>query len=194
MDPINIIIGLNIIATLGANVSGAKKGLKSKISVAKEKPQTYLQKTPLLISTLTLIVLIISLFQIGTLEYTDEYNLLRIVALIAYVMFSWLQIWAYKSLGENYSQEILIFRTHKIVNKGLYKVIRHPQYLSQIIIDFAAAFATLSYVLLPLAIIQLPILILRASFEEKLLAKHFKQDFIDYKSKTSFIFPSPKFK
>jgi len=193
MDPINIIIGLNIIATLGANVSGAKKGLKSKISVAKEKPQTYLQKTPLLISTLTLIVLIISLFQIGTLEYTDEYNILRIVALVAYVMFSWLQIWAYKSLGENYSQEILIFRTHKIVNKGLYRVIRHPQYLSQIIIDFAAAFATLSYILLPLAIIQLPILILRASFEEKLLEKHLKQDFIDYKSKTSFIFPLPKF-
>jgi len=193
MDPINIIIGLNIIATLGANVSGAKKGLKSKISVAKEKPQTYLQKTPLLISTLTLIVLILSLFQIGTLEYTDEYNILRIVALVAYVMFSWLQIWAYKSLGENYSQEILIFRTHKIVNKGLYRVIRHPQYLSQIIIDFAAAFATLSYILLPLAIIQLPILILRASFEEKLLEKHLKQDFIDYKSKTSFIFPLPKF-
>ncbi|PIW70317.1 MAG: hypothetical protein COW08_02510 [Ignavibacteriales bacterium CG12_big_fil_rev_8_21_14_0_65_30_8] len=193
MDPINIIIGLNIIATLGANVSGAKKGLKSKISVAKEKPQTYLQKTPLLISTLTLIVLIISLFQIGTLEYTDEYNILRIVALVAYIMFSWLQIWAYKSLGENYSQEILIFRTHKIVNKGLYRVIRHPQYLSQIIIDFAAAFATLSYILLPLAIIQLPILILRASFEEKLLEKHLKQDFIDYKSKTSFIFPLPKF-
>jgi len=193
MDPINIIIGLNIIATLGANVSGAKKGLKSRISVAKEKPQTYLQKTPLLISTLTLIVLIISLFQIGTLEYTDEYNILRIVALVAYIMFSWLQIWAYKSLGENYSQEILIFRTHKIVNKGLYRVIRHPQYLSQIIIDFAAAFATLSYILLPLAIIQLPILILRASFEEKLLEKHLKQDFIDYKSKTSFIFPLPKF-
>jgi len=147
----------------------------------------------LLISTLTLIVLIISLFQIGTLEYTDEYNILRIVALVAYIMFSWLQIWAYKSLGENYSQEILIFRTHKIVNKGLYRVIRHPQYLSQIIIDFAAAFATLSYILLPLAIIQLPILILRASFEEKLLEKHLKQDFIDYKSKTSFIFPLPKF-
>ncbi len=193
MDPINIIIGLNIIATLGANVSGAKKELKSKISVAKERPKTYLQKLPLILSTFTLILLILGIFQIGTLQYNSEYNVLRIAALIVYLLFSWIQIWSYKTLGENYSQDILIFRTHKIVSKGLYRVIRHPQYLSQIIIDLAAAFATLSYILLPLAIAQIPLLLLRARFEEKLLEKHFKQDFTDYKNRTRFIFPFPKF-
>jgi len=193
MDPINIIIGLNIIATLGANMSGAKKGLKSKISVAKEKPQTYLQKVPLLLSTITLIVLILGIFQIGTLQYISEFNVLRIVALVAYLLFSWIQIWAFKTLGEQYSQEILIFITHKIVRNGLYRVIRHPQYLSQIIVDFAGAFATLSYILLPLAVIQIPLLILRARFEERLMQKHFKQDFINYKNNTRFMFPLPKF-
>ncbi|MCH8171328.1 MAG: isoprenylcysteine carboxylmethyltransferase family protein [Bacteroidetes bacterium] len=193
MDPINIIIGLNIIATLGANVSGAKKGLKSKISVAREKPQSYLQQLPLSLSTLTLIVLIFGIFQVGTLSYNSEYNVLRIVALLAYLLFSWIQIWSYKTLGEQYSQEVLIFRTHKIVNQGLYRVIRHPQYLSQIVIDLGAAFATISYVLLPLAIIQIPLLVLRAKLEENLMEKHFKQDFIDYKNKTRFILPFPKF-
>ncbi len=193
MDPINIIIGLNILATLGANASGAKKGLKSKITVAKEKPDTYLQKVPILLSTLTLIFLILAIFQIGTLKYVSEFDVLRIAALITYLFFSWIQIWAYKTLGEHYSQEILIFRTHKIVKKGLYRAIRHPQYLSQIIIDLAGTFATLSYILLPLALIQIPLLILRARFEEKLMEKHFKQDYIDYKNKTGFIFPFPKF-
>lgn len=192
MDPINIIIGLNIFATLGANLSGAKKGLKSKITVAKEKPQSYLQKVPIMLSTVTLIVLIFSIFQVGTIAYTEEYSFLRIIALLAYLLFSWIQIWSYKTLGEQYSQEILIFRTHKIVNKGLYRVIRHPQYLSQIVIDLGGAFATLSYVLLPLAIIQIPLLILRARFEEKLMEKHFKQEFTDYKKRTSFILPFPK--
>lgn len=192
MDPINIIIGLNIFATLGANLSGAKKGLKSKITVAKEKPQSYLQKVPIMLSTVTLIILIFSIFQVGTIAYTEEYNFLRIIALLAYLLFSWIQIWSYKTLGEQYSQEVLIFRTHKIVNKGLYRVIRHPQYLSQIVIDLGGAFATLSYVLLPLAIIQIPLLILRARFEEKLMEKHFKQEFIDYKKRTSFILPFPK--
>ena len=193
MDPINIIIGLNIIATLGANITGAKKGLKSKITVAKEKPQSYLQKVPIMLSTVTLIVLILGIFQVGTIAYTKEYNILRIVALLAYLLFSWIQIWSFKTLGEQYSQEVLIFRTHKIVKKGLYRVIRHPQYLSQIVIDLGGAFATLSYVLLPLAIIQIPLLILRARFEEKLMEKHLKQDFIDYKNNTGFIFPFPKF-
>ena len=49
MDPVNIIIGLNIIATFGANVSGAKKGLKAKVGVAKEKPVTYCFKIPLVV-------------------------------------------------------------------------------------------------------------------------------------------------
>ena len=71
-------------------------------------------------------------------------------------------------------------------------MIRHPQYLSQIVIDLGGAFATLSYVLLPLAIIQIPLLILRARFEEKLMEKHFKQEFTDYKKRTSFILPFPK--
>ena len=193
MDPINIIIGLNIIATLGANVSGAKKGLRSKISVAKEKPQSYLQQLPLSLSTLTLIVLIFGIFQVGTLSYNSEYNVLRIVALLAYLLFSWIQIWSYKTLGEQYSQEVLIFRTHKIVNLGLYRVIRHPQYLSQIIIDLTGAFAVLSYILLPLALVQIPLLILRAKLEENLMEKHFNQDFKDYKNKTRFILPFPKF-
>ena len=97
MDPINIIIGLNIIETLGANVSGAKKGLRSKISVAKEKPQSYLQQLPLSLSVLTLIILIFGIFQVGTLSYNSEYNVLRIVALLAYLLFSWIQIWSYKT-------------------------------------------------------------------------------------------------
>ena len=107
MDPINIIIGLNIIATFGANVSGAKKGLKAKMGVAKEKPNTYLQKLPVLLSTLTLIGLILGVFQIGTLEYIKEYNLYRYIGMGVYLLFSWIQIWALKSLGENYSSSAI---------------------------------------------------------------------------------------
>ena len=62
MDPINIIIGLNIIATFGANVGAAKKGIKDKVGVFKDKPKTYLQTLPLVLSTIALVVLIVSLF------------------------------------------------------------------------------------------------------------------------------------
>lgn len=189
MDPVNIIIALNIIATFGANMSGAKKGLRSKVGVAKEKPKTYLQRVPILLSTLTLITLIVSVFQIGTLEYSGKYNSIRYIGLIVYLIFSWLQIWAFKSLGENYSQDILIKKDHQLVTSGPFKIIRHPQYISQILLDLGAAAATLSFLVAPLAIIQIPFIILRASAEEKLLAKHFGDEFKLYKKKSGFVLP-----
>ena len=189
MDPINIIIGLNIIATFGANVSGAKKGLKAKMGVAKEKPNTYLQKLPVFLSTLTLIGLILGVFQIGTLEYIKEYNLYRYIGMGVYLLFSWIQIWALKSLGENYSQDILIKKDHQLITSGPFKIIRHPQYISQIFLDIGAAAATMSYIVAPLSIVQIPFILLRASVEDRLLAKHFGDEFKMYKRKSGFVLP-----
>jgi protein-S-isoprenylcysteine O-methyltransferase Ste14 len=191
MDPINIIVLLNVIATFGANLTGAKKGLKSTVTPVKERPKTYLQKLPLIFATVTLVLLILSVFQVGTLNYSENIhlNIYRIAGLIVYLVFSWIQIWAYKSLGESYSQDIVIFKDHKLAEKGPYKLIRHPQYLSQILVDLGGGFATLSYILIPVAIIQIPMLVMRASFEEKLLHKHFKDIFEQYKSSRGFMIP-----
>lgn len=189
MDPINIIAGLNLIATFGANITGAKKGLKSTVTVAKEKPDTFLQKIPLVISVITLIFFILSIFQVGTISYKPEYQTIRTVGLIVYLVFSWIQIFAFKALGDNYSQEVLIYRHHKLVTKGPFRVIRHPQYLSQILMDLGAAVATLSFLVFPLAIIEIPVLIMRAVLEDNLLNKNFKDEFIKYKSKSGFMLP-----
>lgn len=189
MDPINIIIGLNIIATFGANIGAAKKGVRDKVGVFKDKPKTYLQTLPLYTSMITLAVLIISLFQLGTLEYKPEYQTIRVVGLLVYLIFSWMQIWATKTLGDNYSQDIAIKKDHKLVTSGPFKFIRHPQYFSQFLVDFGGAIATLSYVLAPLALIQLPILIMRTAFEDKLLEKHFGDNFKAYKKKSGMFIP-----
>lgn len=189
MDPINIIAGLNLIATFGANLGGAKQGLKSQITEVKQKPKTYLQQVPVYFSMVTLLFFILGLFQVGTLEYFPHFNSVRIAGLVVYLIFSWLQVLSYKTLGDYYSQDILIKKNHKIVNKGLYKIIRHPQYLSQIFMDLGAGLLTLSFLLVPVALIQIPLLVIRANFEEKMLLNHFKEDYQNYKSKTGFFLP-----
>ncbi len=189
MDPINIIVGLNIIATFGANISGAKKGLRDKIGASKEKPNTYLQKLPVVLSTITLIGLILGVFQIGTLEYINEYNSIRYIGLTVYLIFSWVQIWAFKTLGENYSQDILIKKEHQLVTTGPFRIIRHPQYMSQILLDLGGAAAVLSYIVAPIAVIQILFILLRASVEDKLMAKHFGKEFSSYKKKSGFVLP-----
>lgn len=182
MDPVNIIIGLNIIATFGANLSGAQKGFKSSLSESVHKPNTYLQKLPLVLSTITLVALILAVFQIGTLDYSSKYNSVRIAGLIIYLLFSWIQIWSFKTLGNNYSQEIMIRKNHQLISTGPFRLIRHPQYLSQILLDLGAAAATLSYLVFPF-------LILRAKEEEKLLSRHFKDEFSAYKKRSGFLIP-----
>lgn len=189
MDPINIIIGLNIIASFGANIGAAKKGIKDKVGVFKDKPKTYLQTLPVVFSTITLIVLIVSLFQIGTLEYKVEYQTIRIIGLAFYLIFSWIQIWATKVLGDNYSQDIVIKKNHQLVIAGPFKIVRHPQYLAQFLLDMGAAFATLSFILSPLAVILLPFLFMRASLEDELLEKHFGEHFRNFKKKTGMLVP-----
>jgi protein-S-isoprenylcysteine O-methyltransferase Ste14 len=189
MDPINIIVLLNIIGTFGANVTGAKRGLKSSVSEVKEKPKTFLQKFPPFISALSLIALGLAAFQLGTLDYSDGYSLIRYLGLAVYLVFSWVQVWSFKTLGDNYSQDILIKKKHELVTKGPFKIIRHPQYMCQILLDLGAAAATLGYVVGFLALIEIPIYIMRASVEDKLLSKHFAERFSEYKNKSGFMFP-----
>ena len=189
MDPINIIVALNIIATFGANVTTAKKGFRSVITSYKEKPKSFLQNIPVYFTVLTLVTLILGVFCIGVFEYKPEFLTIRIVGVILYLIFTWVQIWSFKSLGEFYSQEILIYKNHELINKGPYKYLRHPQYLSQILVDIGGGLAVMSYILLPIAIIEIPFLIMRALLEEKLLEKNFKERFAEYKKKTGFLIP-----
>ncbi len=189
MDPINIIIGINIIALFGANVGGAKKGLKSSISQVRERSKTYLQQAPPWLATFVLLVSIIWLFPIGAITYTLEYNVFRMPALIVYLICSWLQVLSYKQLGENYSQEIVIFKNHKLVQSGLYRIVRHPQYALQIITDVALTIALINYVAAPFVIAEIPLFIMRSSFEDKLMQRTFPEEFEKYKSKTGFMIP-----
>jgi protein-S-isoprenylcysteine O-methyltransferase Ste14 len=189
MDPINIIVGLNIIATFGANFSGAKKGLKATLMEVRERPVSNLQKVPVFLATLTLVALILGVFEVGTFSYDPILFPYRVAGLVIYLIFSWLQIYSYKSLGDNYAQDILIYKNHQLVRKGPYRIIRHPHYMSQILIDIGGGLATFSYVVLVLALIEIPFIIKRAIFEEKILEKFFKEDFKTYKQKTGFMIP-----
>jgi protein-S-isoprenylcysteine O-methyltransferase Ste14 len=189
MDPVNIIILLNVVATFGANVTGAKRGLKSTVSEIREKPKTFLQKYPPVLSMLSLVALILAVFQIGTLEYLEEFNTIRYIGLVIYLVFSWIQVWSFKTLGDNYSQDIMIKKNHELITKGPFKLIRHPQYLCQILLDIGATAATLSYIVGVFALIEIPIYIMRASMEDKLLAKHFAEKFSEYKKKSGFMIP-----
>lgn len=191
-NAINILVAINLLVSMSANYSGAKKGLKTSITKVVERPVSFLQKFPPNVAALVLIFTIISIFNLGTLtdKYETELIGVRVAGLIMFVIFSWLQVWAYKSLGDSYAQDVVIMKEHKLITTGIYKFIRHPQYLFQLLSDLGAGIALLSYLVVPLVIfIEIPLFIMRAALEDKLLKKHFSNEYSAYKKRSGFMIP-----
>jgi len=191
-NAINILVAINLLVSISANYSGAKKGLKTSITKVVERPGTFLQKVPPNIAALVLVLTILSIFKIGSLTGTFEtqFENIRIAGLIIFLIFSWLQVWAYKSLGKDYAQDVVILKEHQLHTTGIYKFIRHPQYISQILSDLGAGLALLSFTVVPIVILfELPLFIMRASVEDKMLQKYFGEKFSEYKKQSGFIVP-----
>lgn len=191
-NAINILVAINLLVSMSANFSGARKGLKISITKVVERPVTFLQAFPPNVAALVLVLTIISISNLGTLtaEYESKFFTVRIVGLIMFVVFSWLQVVAYKSLKNSYAQEVVIMKDHKLITNGIYKFIRHPQYLSQLLSDLGVGLALLSYIVVPVVVlIELPLFIMRAVLEDKLLQKYFGEEYSAYKKRSGFIIP-----
>ena len=192
MDPINLLLGINLFVSMTANFSGAKKGIKSSVTQSKNKPKTYLQKIPLNVSAGITLLIILAVFGIGTLnhENLNQYLIVRVAGLAMFIIFSWTQVWSFKYLGSNYSQEILIKKNHELISTGPYRFIRHPQYVSQLLSDLGAGIALGGFIVIPFVILlEIPLFILRAKKEEEIMKLHFGEQFLKYKNHSGFMIP-----
>jgi len=191
-NAINILLAINLLVSMSANYSGAKKGLKTSITKVVERPLSFLQKSPPNVAALVLVLTIVSIFNVGTLtgEYTSKLLGVRIAGLLMFIVCSWLQVFSYKSLGNSYAQDVVVMKEHKLITTGIYKFIRHPQYLFQLLSDLGAGLALLSYLVVPLVILlEIPLFIMRAVLEDKLLKKHFADEYPAYKKRSGFMIP-----
>lgn len=192
MEIINILLGMALVISMGANMQGAKKGLKTSLTRVVEKPDTYLQTTPTAVSALIFILIVIGIFGIGSINIPilQQNVYLRAAGLVIFAFFAWMQVFSYKSLKDNYSQEIVIQKNQSLVTTGIYRFIRHPQYLSQILSDLGAGIALLNFMVIPaVLLLELPLFILRAKAEDRLLEKYFDDEFTEYKKKSGFFIP-----
>lgn len=80
---------------------------------------------------IVLIAPILNTYRIGFLDnlYIGWIGLLLMVCGMA------IRYWAAKTLGEFYTRTLRIIEGHEIVERGIYRVIRHPGYLGTSIMD-----------------------------------------------------------
>ncbi|MGB9665135.1 MAG: methyltransferase family protein [Ignavibacteria bacterium] len=192
---INLIIVINIVLTFSANIPLASFSFKKKLQPLLTKANSFLQGIPKLVSAVIFLLIIAGLFGIGRIEVNNQtLNIIRIIAALIYSFSSWIQIYSAKQLGEFYSPDLVIYKNHKVVDKGLYRLIRHPFYFSQIMQDLFAGIALANWIILLITIaFEIPLYIARANLEEKLMMKNLK-DYEVYREKVGKWFPKLKLK
>lgn len=98
---------------------------------------------------------------------------------------------AHADLGLNWSPTLEIREKHELITRGIYSVVRHPMYASQILWSLAqilllqnwvAGFASLA--------VFFPFYFLRVKAEEQLMLEQFGDQYRSYMQKVGGLFPS----
>lgn len=97
---------------------------------------------------------------------------------------------AIRAIGQDMQSDIAVNKGHVLRTEGTYAIVRHPMYLSLILIGLGAGLSTLNLLLMGFALFVLaPVQFLRAKKEEGLFVKHFGSAYLEYQKKTPMIFP-----
>ncbi len=92
-------------------------------------------------------------------------------------------------LGRQFSVYITLQEDHKLVQSGIYGVLRHPLYLGAIFAMVGIALVFRSWLIIPGSVLVTAFVLVRIAREEKLLAEHFKEKFAAYRRRTWRLVP-----
>ncbi len=143
-----------------------------------------------------LFILYIIIFTGSITEYfliNREINLfISFLSLSIYILAIIIRKWAIKSLGNFWSVHIEIKEKHRVIKTGPYRYLRHPNSLCIILEILSLTLIPNAYYTFLFALfVYMPILIIRMSLEDKMLAKKLGEEYIQYHKEVWAIFPFP---
>lgn len=116
-------------------------------------------------------------------------ELVRWLGLIGEVAGSAVAFAALRALGANYSTYVTIQAQHRLVQSGIYGMIRNPIYLGTMLLWPGICLVFRSWLVLPVLAYFLAFGILRGAQEERVLSDHFGAEFEDYRRRTWRLLP-----
>ena len=134
-----------------------------------------------------IIIWIVTVNRVGVYNYKNVY--LDIFFLIVYVIGIVFNLLGRYFLGHNWGNNIVIYKNHILVNRGVYKIVRHPLYASIIWMIYSVGVLFQNYLVIILnTILFIPFMYYRAKQEEKELIKTFKE-YKEYQHNIGMFFP-----
>jgi protein-S-isoprenylcysteine O-methyltransferase Ste14 len=130
------------------------------------------------------------LFPESRIAFTMSFNFLRYFGIFVIFLGLVIRMIAIIQLGKSFTDHIMVHKEKALYKQGLYKYIRHPSYLGEIMIFLGVAFVY-AYLWSSLLAFFIPTLafLYRISVEEKALMLHFKESYVEYQKETKKIIP-----
>lgn len=142
------------------------------------------------------VLLLLSLSLLWFLPFADRRRILtlkqdywRYLGLLLCCIGVSVRVLALQALGEYFSAYVTLQPDHRLVRRGIYGSIRHPLYLSLLLVPTGVALVFASFLALPILVLAAMFVFDRIRKEERLLAGHFGWEFEDYRHRTWKLVP-----
>ncbi len=140
----------------------------------------------LLASSLVAVTVIIDLL-INLPVYNSNH---LIIGIIMFILGISIRLVSQKTLGKHFTLTVRIRKDHKLINKGIYRYVRHPMYTGFFIMFIGHCIAWQSlWGIYAVLIIFPPLGFHRVKIEEQALRKKLGTKYLDYMKKTKRFIP-----
>jgi protein-S-isoprenylcysteine O-methyltransferase Ste14 len=98
--------------------------------------------------------------------------------------------WAVWTLGRFFTWRVTIFDDHEIIQRGIFRYLRHPSYLGGMMAGWGISLALGNWIaLLVFSTTHVPLMLYRIHLEEKVLLARFGDAYRDYMARTARLLP-----
>jgi len=136
---------------------------------------------------LLLLAVFLDQLRIGLVE---PHLVFAVIGIVLVTAGGTVRVVAMRTLGKFFTRTLQMREKHRVVSKGIYRHIRHPGYLGDIVLFVGSGIATSNAMatILILGVI-LPAFVQRIAVEERMLVKLLGEEYTAYRTKTWKLIP-----
>lgn len=181
-------IGLSAVWLASEVIISKRRSSSSPESRSYDKLSFFVMWVGILVSIAVAVTLMFILRSTGRIDFLSPiFGYVGCLIIVAGLFIRW---GAIRTLGKHFTAQVSIVDDHKIVDTGIYGIVRHPSYLGSLICLIGLGLALENWIsLLILFFLPVAATLYRIAVEEKVLLRHFGKDYEEYSRRTKRLIP-----